>query len=83
MGKGGAEGLLNHKKALLINTTMNPEARYKASGGEDAIRKVVDDTILKGCGIQQVEHVFLYATATDSEARKGYLELAYRLGKEF
>ena len=42
------------------------------------------DYIFKDSGIQQVEHVFLHNPAgVDAEARKGYLESAYRLGKEF
>ena len=83
----GPTGRLKHKKALIINTTMTPEEFYKATGVGDATRKMVDDYILKGCGIQQVEHVFLYlagaAMPTFDEARKRYLGLAYRLGKEF
>ena len=78
------EGLLKHKKALLINSTMSPEAYYKDSGVEDAMKKLMDNATFKEiCGIQNLEHVFLYAVDFDAEARKRYLELAYRLGKEF
>lgn len=78
------EGLLKHKKALLINTTGFPEEIYKASGAEDAMKKIIVDLTLKACGIQNVEHVFLYGVqSVDAEARKEYLKRAYRLGKEF
>ena len=80
---GQPEGLLKHKKALLISTTMGLEAAYRASGIEDAMKKVDVATLTFVCGIQNVEHVFLYAAATDAEARKGHLDLARRLGKEF
>jgi NAD(P)H dehydrogenase (quinone) len=81
--KGQPEGLLKHKKALLISTTMAMEADYKASGIDDAMKKVDWATFTFLCGIQNVEHVFLYAAATDAEARKKHLEIAHHLGKEF
>ena len=63
---------------------MDSEASYKASSVEDAMKKVMVDLSIKyACGIQNVEHVFLYEVVWDAEARKRYLELAYRLGKEF
>jgi len=35
-------------------------------------------------GIQEVEHVFLYGVSyADDATLKRYLELAYRLGREF
>lgn len=80
--KGELMWLLKHKKALLINTTMFPEEYYKTSGIEDAMKRTMANATFKEfCGIQDVEHVFLYGV--DAEARNKYLELAYRLGKEF
>lgn len=82
--KGEAEGLLTDKKALLINSTLSPEAYYEASGMKTAMQKIMADAALKeACGIPHVEHVFLYAVDVNAEARKRYLELAYHLGKEF
>ena len=76
--------LLKHKKALLINTTFFSEENYKAHGLKDAMEKKIDDWSLRYPGVQQVEHVYLYSVlAVDDETRKRYLELAYRLGKEF
>jgi len=40
-------------------------------------------TFMKGCGIENVEHILLFEAEGDTEARKKYLELAYCLGKEF
>ena len=82
--KGGAVGLLKHKRALFIITTGFQEQIYKASGAEDAMKKVYVDLTLKMMGVQNAEQVFLYGVSTvDDETRKRYLELAYRLGKEF
>ncbi len=80
----GPEGILRHKKTLLINTTLAFEESYKALGARDAIEKIIDELMIKWCGISNVEHVFLYALGkADAETRKKYLEEAYRLGKEF
>jgi len=82
--KGGAVGLLTHKKALLILTTGFPEQIYRTSGAKDALKKIIIDLSLKMMGVQNAEQVFLYGvSAVDDETRKKYLERAYRLGKEF
>ena len=81
---GEADGLLRHKKALVISTTMFEEAFYEASGIGDAMKRIVDASLKEMCGIKQVEQIFLCGPGeVDAEARKGYLELAYRLDKEF
>ena len=82
--KGEMVGLLKHKKALLINTTGFPEEYYKALGVEDAMKKIIIDLTLRMCGIQNVEHVFLYGVQfVDAKARKKYLQGARKLGKDF
>ena len=79
----GMEGLLKHKKALLISTTGGPEPKYQASGTGDMIKKLFHE-ILHDCGIENVEHVFFYALdLVDDETRKKYLEQAYHMGKDF
>ena len=46
--------------------------------------KIVDEWGSRDPGIPEVEHVYFYAVfAVDDETRKGYLEKAYLLGKEF
>ncbi len=80
----GPQGLLPQKKALIFSTTMGMGALYKGMGLEDAIKKILDEYIMKSCGIQNVEHILFYGVPLVSdEVRKGYLEKAYRLGKEF
>ncbi|UCH31561.1 MAG: NAD(P)H-dependent oxidoreductase [Candidatus Bathyarchaeota archaeon] len=84
--------LLKHKKALLINTTAWTEEDYKTSGMKDAMEKTMADYALRFPGVQHVEHVFFYHVIAfditknvdlSIDKRKRYLELAYRLGKEF
>jgi len=83
IGEGGQlEGLLKHEKVLLISTTMGSEEAYR-SGVEDAIKKIDVATLTFVCGIRNVEHVFLYAAATDARAREDHLEMAYHEGKVF
>jgi len=83
-GEIGPQGLLTHKKALIINTTMLPEPMYKNLGLESAIKTTFDGYILKTVGIQNVEHVFLYSVQlVPDEVRKGYLKNAYQLGNKF
>ncbi len=74
--------LLTLDKALIINTTLFDEAAYR-SGLGDAMKLLIDDFTLSYPGIKQVEHEYLYAVyGASDETRRGYLERAYRLGKE-
>jgi NAD(P)H dehydrogenase (quinone) len=75
--------LLKHKKVVMITTTMGGDPMYQQMGIEDAMKKVDMATFTVMCGIQDVQHVFLYAAATDADARKGHLEQVKNLGKEF
>ncbi len=81
--QGQPVGLLKGKKVLTITTTMGQEASYKGMGVEEAIKATDAATFTAMCGIQDVKHVFLYAAATDADARKGHLEKAKQLGKGF
>ena len=78
----GMEGLMGDKKAILINSAMGSEEYYTSSGIGDAMRKVAQTVFTDGCGIQDIEHIFLYAVHDiDDETRKGYLESVHDLGK--
>lgn len=80
---GGRVPLLQHKKALILNTTIFDEDAYRAGLGE-AMKKLIDDFALSYPGIQKVEHVYFYAVhGADDATRSRYLERAYSLGKEF
>jgi len=75
--------LLTHKKALIINTTIWDERSYD-DGLRDAMTKLVDEYALIYPGVQSVEHVYFYAVhGADEATRRGYLERAYALGRDF
>lgn len=75
--------LLRHKKALIINTTLFNEQAYQ-SGLAQAMKQLIDDFAFSYPGIERVEHVYFYAAHGAGDAtRRGYLERAYLLGKEF
>jgi len=75
--------LLQHEKALVINTTIFKEEDYKADW-ELPMTRIIDDWGLRYPGIKKVEHVYFYrAAVADNKTLQSYLERAYKLGKEF
>ena len=79
----GRVPLLQHEKALIISTTLFKEEYYVADLGKPMAR-MIDDWGLRYPGVKKVEHVYFYGVpVTTDEARKSYLERAYKLGKEF
>jgi NAD(P)H dehydrogenase (quinone) len=80
----GRIGLLKHEKALIINTTIFNERSYQEAGLLDAMRRLIDEFCLRYPGIKTVEHAFFHAVnMADEDTLRGYLERAYRLGREF
>lgn len=80
----GRVPLLKLKKALIINTLFFKEGMYKEMGLIEAMRISIDEWGLKYPGIPEVDHVYFPAVyAADDETRKGWLEQAYHLGKDF
>jgi NAD(P)H dehydrogenase (quinone) len=84
--KGDLKGripLLKHEKVQIINTTLFNEESYKA-GFEPALKRLIDDFAFRYPGIKKVEHTYYYAVSgADDQTRQGYLQNAYRLGKEY
>ena len=75
--------MLQHEKALVINTTLFKEEDYKAEL-EEPMTRVIDDWGLRYPGVKKVEHVYFYRVpVVDDATRQSYLERAYKLGKEF
>ena len=80
---GGRVPLLTHDKALIIQTTIFDERAYRA-GLRDAMVVLMDEFGLKYPGIKKVEHEFFHAVhGVDDATRRGYLEKAYALGRQF
>lgn len=77
----GRVPLLKQVKALVITPTLFREEDYQQTGLEKAMKTLLDDWGLRYPGIKKVEHEYFYAV--DAENSQGYLQRAYRLGKEF
>jgi NAD(P)H dehydrogenase (quinone) len=79
----GRQPLLNHKKALIINTTIFDENAYN-DGLRAAMKTLIDEFALTYPGIKSVEHVYFYAVhGADDRTRRSYLDRAYALGRDF
>jgi NAD(P)H dehydrogenase (quinone) len=75
--------LLRHEKALIMQPTIFDERAYQA-GLKDAMAALIDEYGLRYPGIKRVEHVYFYAVhGADEATRRGYLDRAYALGREF
>ena len=83
MDDSGLTGLLKHQKAVIVNTTMGPEPAFKQSGLEEAMRKIMVDENLKICGLKNVDYHFLYGVTESPKIRQNYLDMVFRMGKEF
>lgn len=79
----GRVPLLRHEKALVISTTLFREEDYEGSL-EQPMARMIDDWGLRYPGVKRVEHVYFYRVpVADVETRRGYLERAHALGREF
>ena len=80
---GGRVPLLTHQKALIMQTTIFDEQAYRA-GLKDAMTALIDEFSLRYPGIKRVEREYFYAVhGADEGTRRGYLDRAYALGREF
>jgi NAD(P)H dehydrogenase (quinone) len=79
----GRRPKLTHEKALIIQTTIFDKRAYDG-GLREAMRMVIDEFTLTYPGIKNVEHEYFYAVhGADDATRRGYLERAYALGRQF
>ena len=79
----GRRPLLKHEKALVMQATIFDERTYEA-GIRSAMNLLMDEWCLRYPGVKAVEHVYFYAVHGAEEAHiQGYLERAYRLGRDF
>ncbi len=75
--------LLEHTKALIIQTTIFDEQAYQA-GLKDAMTALIDEYALRYPGIQRVERETFYAVyGADDRARRAHLDRAHALGLGF
>jgi NAD(P)H dehydrogenase (quinone) len=79
----GRVPLLRHEKALILQTTIFDERSYQ-DGLAAAMKLLVAEFALRYPGIKNVEQVLFHAVyGADDATRRGYLDEAYRLGREF
>jgi NAD(P)H dehydrogenase (quinone) len=79
----GRQPRLRHEKALILQSTIFDERSYD-SGLREAMRTVIDEFTLTYPGIKQVDREFFYAVhGASDDTRRGYLERAQKLGREF
>jgi NAD(P)H dehydrogenase (quinone) len=75
--------LLRHEKALIMQSTIWDERAYQ-EGLAAAMKLLVAEYCLRYPGIKTVEHVYFHAVhGADEATRRGYLDEAYRRGREF
>ena len=75
--------LLTQQKGLIITPTFFTKEEYE-KGWQQAVDTILCDWGLRMAGVEEAQHVYLYAVgAVDHTTRAGYLDLAYRLGKDF
>lgn len=84
-GPGGMpEGLLPAHKALVLNTAGTGPRLYKTFGFGKPMVKTFDEWTLKVCGLRHVRRVTFHEVVTCAdEVRRGYLDEARQLGREF
>jgi NAD(P)H dehydrogenase (quinone) len=79
----GRVPLLTQRKGLVITPTFFTQEEYER-GWRQAMDTIICDWGLKMAGVKEAEHVCLYAvSAVEPAIRLGYLDLAYRLGRDF
>jgi NAD(P)H dehydrogenase (quinone) len=75
---------LKRKKARIIQPTFFSEEDFEATGLREAMQKTIDMWGFEYPGIPDVQHVYFHRMyGVDENTRKGYLQRAYQLGKEF
>ncbi len=73
-GPKGIQGLLKHKKALVLNTTGAPKVWYEEAGHTRTYLSPTVDGTLKWCGIPVVEdYTFFGVTSNSQEDRQNML----------
>ena len=79
----GRVPLLTQQKGLLITPTFFMQEEYE-KGWQQAVDTIACDWGLRMAGVRETQHVYFYAVGSVDEAtRRGYLDQAYQLGRDF
>ncbi len=80
----GVEGLLHHKKALVLVTTGGTVEEYGSIEDQECLIRPTTDGTLAACGVKNiVDKVFYAVPIVSDESRKGMLEDVRRLVGKF
>lgn len=80
----GVQGLLKHKKALVMITAGGTEEYFHNTDAMHLIHRPVTDGTLGFCGIKDVDHkIYFDVPSLSDEERKGILNEVEALGREF
>ncbi|CAA6803150.1 MAG: NAD(P)H oxidoreductase YRKL (EC @ Putative NADPH-quinone reductase (modulator of drug activity B) @ Flavodoxin 2 [uncultured Thiotrichaceae bacterium] len=80
----GVQGLLKHKKALVIITAGGSESYFQDTDAMPLIHRPVTDGTLGFCGIQDVQHkIYFDVPSLTDEKRQRILQEIEQAGKEF
>jgi NAD(P)H dehydrogenase (quinone) len=75
MTESGIEGLLTEKKVLAVTTSGASRDDYEESGFFRSMSQVIDTGIFKFCGVDLLEHIFLFSVPYVTTAQRiGMLE---------
>lgn len=66
----GPKGLLEGKKAVLLNTTGAPEQEYSRSGMFKSMEQTIDEGIFKFCGMEILAHKYFCDVLSLNDAGK-------------
>ena len=79
----GRVPLLTQQRGVIITPTFFTREEYE-KGWQQAVDTILCDWGLKMAGVKEAQHVYFYAVAAvDRDTRMDYLDLAYRLGRDF
>jgi NAD(P)H dehydrogenase (quinone) len=82
--QGNLQGLLPHKKALVIISAGNKEEWFTANNAKDIIHRPITEGTLGFCGIKTVDFKVLYNVSAQSEQKRDEtLATLYTMGKLF
>lgn len=79
--EGAAEGLLTHRRALVLCTLGGTAAEYRSRGWEDLIARPMLEGVLGFCGVRNAEFRPFYEVASDTaEGRARVLHQVREIG---
>ncbi len=78
------EGLLDHERALVLNTAGGGGPLYLALGFDGPMKKTFCEWTLKYCGVRKVKQVIFHdVVKTGDSSRARYLKQARKLGRAY